>query len=231
MRKNPDGQVELVLENRQLLATFFVIVALCGVFFSLGYIVGRNTLTGAKVAQAAPGTADSANKPSPMPPAVFANETPLSPAPAVNADEQADTTDLNFYESVEEKGADAKLMPPEGSTAVAANTPQHPANSAAPAVPAQPVAAMGRAGQAILAQTGSTPSTTLFAVQVSALTRREDAGSLLSLIKGKNLPVQVVEGPSDKLFRVIVGPYATQKEAEAAKAALEEDGFRPIIKK
>ena len=82
----------------------------------------------------------------------------------------------------------------------------------------------------MVAQPGSTPPA-LFTVQVSALTRREDASSLLSLIKGKNLPVQVVEGSGDRLFHVIIGPYETQKEAEAAKVTLEKDGFRPIIKK
>ena len=74
MKKNPDGQVELVLENRQLLATFFVIVILCGVFFSLGYIVGRNTFSSvAKTAQAAAASPETASKPSPMPPPAVAN--------------------------------------------------------------------------------------------------------------------------------------------------------------
>ncbi len=38
-----DGEKELVLGNRQLLSFFFVVVALCGVFFAIGYIIGRNS--------------------------------------------------------------------------------------------------------------------------------------------------------------------------------------------
>ena len=38
-----DGEKELVLGNKQLISLFFVVVALCGVFFALGYMIGRNT--------------------------------------------------------------------------------------------------------------------------------------------------------------------------------------------
>src|SRR5882757_3904625 len=38
-----DGEKELVLGNKQLISLFFVMVALCGVFFAMGYMIGRNT--------------------------------------------------------------------------------------------------------------------------------------------------------------------------------------------
>jgi len=38
-----DGEKELVLGNKQLISLFFVVVALCGVFFAMGYMIGRNT--------------------------------------------------------------------------------------------------------------------------------------------------------------------------------------------
>jgi len=41
--KNDDGEFELILGNRQLLSVFFIIVILLGVFFTMGYIVGRNS--------------------------------------------------------------------------------------------------------------------------------------------------------------------------------------------
>lgn len=43
MPKNEDGEFELVLGNRQLLSVFFIVVALMGVFFAIGYILGRNS--------------------------------------------------------------------------------------------------------------------------------------------------------------------------------------------
>ncbi len=43
MPKNDEGEFELVLGNKQLLSVFFIVVVLLGVFFTMGYIVGRNT--------------------------------------------------------------------------------------------------------------------------------------------------------------------------------------------
>jgi cell division protein FtsN len=62
-----DGEYELVLGNRQLLSAFFIIVIMFGVFFTMGYVVGRNS--------APPAAASAANT------AVTA-QRPEAPAPA-----------------------------------------------------------------------------------------------------------------------------------------------------
>ena len=211
MKRHSDGQLELVLENRQLLLTFFVIVALCGVFFSLGYIVGRNTLSGSPpVAQASAGTADTGSKPSPMPPPAYSPTAPEPPAAEAAAEQPTPTTDLNFYQSVEEKQPDAKLEPAEPSKPTPPSQPLPASTAQTPPVAEPPAGIM---------------------VQVSALTRREDANALVNLLKEKNLPVLVLSGSSDNLFHVMVGPYTNPKDAERTKAILELDGFRPIVKR
>src|SRR4051812_5543981 len=43
MGKSEDGEFELILGNRQLLSVFFIVVVLLGVFFTMGYIVGRSS--------------------------------------------------------------------------------------------------------------------------------------------------------------------------------------------
>ena len=40
-----NGEHELVFGNKQLLSAFFVVVILLGVFFTMGYFVGKNTAT------------------------------------------------------------------------------------------------------------------------------------------------------------------------------------------
>ena len=219
MGKNPGGQTELVLENRQLLLIFFVIVALCGVFFSLGYIVGRNTFSVvAHATQAVSGGAEAGNKPSPMPPPASSSQNSPNPPEAGAGPEQAGpAADLNFYQSAEGKPPEAKLAPPESPSA----------SSAPPSLP--PSAAPSRPAAAEKPSPAEAPPGIL--VQVSALTRREDAQALVALLKEKKLPVLVTTGPNDTLFHVAVGPYKSDKEAEQAKKVLEEDGFRPIIKK
>lgn len=44
MPKTEDGEYELVLGNRQLLSIFFIVVVLLGIGFTLGYILGRNSV-------------------------------------------------------------------------------------------------------------------------------------------------------------------------------------------
>lgn len=70
MPKNDEGEFELVLGNRQLLSGFFIIVVLFGLFFTMGYIVGRHSFP-------APANTSSAVSQEPVSPA----PTPSAPAP------------------------------------------------------------------------------------------------------------------------------------------------------
>ena len=204
MNKNQDGQVELVLENRQVLLIFFGIVALCGVFFSLGYIIGHNTFSApTAVAQATSPTVEGEQKPSAMPPPAYLEQGQRP------AGESASATDLSFYERVEEKTPQTALLPPDpfsDSSAEALELPEQEGE-----VTLQP------------------PPGIL--VQVSALTRREDAEALVNLLKERNLPVLVTSSSTDPLFHVVVGPYSSELDAEQTRILLEQDGFRPIIKR
>jgi hypothetical protein len=59
MPRNDEGEFELVLGNRQLLSGFFIVVILFGVFFTMGYIVGRHSSPAPLTAAAAPDGAPS----------------------------------------------------------------------------------------------------------------------------------------------------------------------------
>ena len=217
MPKNADRPGELILENRQLLLIFFGIVALCGIFFALGYIVGRNTLSpSATAAPAESGGPGGGGKPSPMPPAAYLNQgqsgTPSAEGPSSSPPE------LNFDQSLGETTPEARLVPPEsGGTPAGAAQPNQPSQQNQPSDSAKPPGVP------------SPPSGIL--VQVSALTRQEDAQALVQLLKEKKLPVLVTSGTGDALFHVVVGPYQTEREAQQVKKTLEEDGFQPIIKR
>lgn len=65
-----DGEKEIVLGNKQLISLFFVVVALCGVFFALGYMMGgtRNKAGTVNPEGSAPTTVTSTISPSPAPP-------------------------------------------------------------------------------------------------------------------------------------------------------------------
>src|ERR1700733_1436818 len=99
--KNEDGEFELVLGNKQLLSMFFVVVILLGVFFVMGYIVGRNS---APLTNAEPSIAHKADA-KPMvvdSPAPKSAETQTAPAPEPSKP----------LETATEKPAETKPAPP-----------------------------------------------------------------------------------------------------------------------
>lgn len=92
MPRNDDGEFELILGNKQLLSVFFIVIILLGVFFTMGYIVGRNSgqLDTAKRATPGEGTAPArTDGQSAMPPAAPTVVEPVTtkpePAPAAEA--------------------------------------------------------------------------------------------------------------------------------------------------
>jgi cell division septation protein DedD len=130
---------------------------------------------------------------------------------------------MSFYKSVEQKQASPDLTPSsDGKT----NTDGKPNTDAAPAnaTPAQAPPAE------------ADPATTLpgsaYFVQVAAVSKQEDADSLVDALKKKEYPAFVAASTSsDKLFRVQLGPFAEVKDAEAMRARLVGDGYSPILKK
>ncbi len=77
-----ENEQELVLGNKQLLSAFFVVVALLGVFFTMGYIIGRNTGGSASSAKETGTSAASLPETSGRPSPVRSLEPETEPVPA-----------------------------------------------------------------------------------------------------------------------------------------------------
>lgn len=71
-----DGEQELVLGNKQLLSAFFIVVVLLGVFFTMGYIIGRNTASLTPKTEPNAATASTVARPDPPPNAVSVRPDP-----------------------------------------------------------------------------------------------------------------------------------------------------------
>jgi cell division septation protein DedD len=70
-----------------------------------------------------------------------------------------------------------------------------------------------------------------YTVQVAAVSKQEDAQSLVSALQKKQYPVFMTNVPSDTLFHVQVGPFNDPKDAEAMRSRLAAEGYDAIVKK
>lgn len=203
-----------MLESRHLVGIFLGVVLLCGVFFTLGYVMGRTQYGGAVRADSAPPIA-MPSKPAPA----KAKETP-PPAPPSN-------TEWDFYPKKEAAHAESA---PKVTTAAPAAIPAVATKSqgAPPVASTKPVAAPVKPPSRY--QPPKLPKGSLV-LQVAALKREGDALKMADEIQQKRYPAFVIMMPSDSLYHVQVGPYTDEKSAEGAKRTLEQIGFKSIIKR
>jgi cell division septation protein DedD len=207
-----DGEKELVLGNKQLISLFFVVVALCGIFFAMGYMIGRNTskpatanLDSGASGTPAPVTADTPRSPDSEPPRETASDVPPSTtAPATDTPPQVSTVPSS---------AAASAPAPAVQTSSSHETPSHEApahETPAHEAPAREAAAVPQPGATYL--------------QVTAL-RRTDADNLVKTLREQNLPAVVAASSKPDLFRVLVGPYHQTADVADAKSRLKSLGF------
>jgi DedD protein len=202
------GGGERVLESRHLVGLFLGVVLLCGVFFTLGYVMGRNQFGGSVHAESTTKNTSSSAK----------SETVEPPA--------ATAPDWDFYDKNKDT---THLEPPAGAvkSPSPASTPAKPtANTSAPAA----TKASANDAKAARLQQPAIPKSAIL-LQVAALRRQSDALEMAEAIQQKRFPCFVATPSSDNYYRVQVGPYQDIASAESAKRSLEQLGFKPIIKR
>jgi DedD protein len=196
MSSAPD--TEITLGTSKLLLLFFGLVALCAVFFGMGYSLGRGS--------SRPGIAEAA-----APPA----GTPVTRANTSRANEAGKQSDLTFYKAVEQKDSNPTLTPATQTNTTSAESGDSNTNKG-PSAP----------------DPASIASGSSYFVQVAAVSKQEDAESLVDALKKKQYPAFTANGSgTDKLYHVQVGPYGDVKDAESMRGKLISDGYNPILKK
>lgn len=224
------GGGDRVLESRHLVGLFLGVVLLCGVFFTLGYVMGRTQYGGA--VHAADGfnsnvpSASVSPKSKSAPAAKNANPAPpdnggwdfydnkksasdhLEPAPAPAPDTAAPAAPATKSPaSVPAVATKSKNAPPPAATKTVAATPKQPTRFQPPALNKNSIV-----------------------LQVAAVKLQRDALEMADAIQQKRFPSFVATSPADSFYHVQVGPYPDMAAAENAKRALEQLGFKPIIK-
>jgi cell division septation protein DedD len=221
------GAGERVLESKHVIGLFLLMLVFSGVFFTLGYVMGRNQYDGqVRAAMNATNKADPSYMPKSDPAA-------KKIAADTNAAEESDpSTDSSspawtFPGTNSSANADPHLDAPPATQAAPIPKATNPKNK----VQTQPVSI-----HAPVKNTKSAVATPLipsgsYVIQVAALLKQDDALAIASGLQKKHYSVYVQTPQKDKYYRVQVGPFKDQKSADAAKKGLEGEGFKAFYVK
>lgn len=217
-KAGPAGGRDMVMESRHLLGVFLGVVVLCGVFFTLGYVMGRTQYDSSVRAAIATKPATPSPAPvNPMPPSGSQATAPIPSAP-----------DWTFPGVAESKKTPEAIRPLEPKPKQASAPPS--AVRSAPASSAVAKPAISRSSSKLLWNQPRIPRGAIL-LQVAALTREGDALALAEALQRKEYPAFVATPGSDNLYRVQVGPYADVQSADIARRSLEREGFKAITKR
>lgn len=213
---------ERVLESKHVIGLFLLMLLFSGVFFTLGYVMGRSQYDG-QVRAATSGM----NK---LESVVFPKSEPQPKKSAAPAPEETDPpTNSNsgwvFPEVNKAPSGEPHLEPPPKPHAPSPPSKTLNAKAKADAIPAPTPVRSGKSAGAPLIPNGA------FVLQVAAFQRQDDALTIAGSLQRKHYAAYVQTPTKDKYYRVQVGPFKDQKSADAAKKGLEGEGFKAFYVK
>jgi hypothetical protein len=228
------GGGDVILESRHLVGLFLMMVVIFGVVFVLGYELGRNQVSGqvrASDATQDENTSTSAGTPSIVPPATSAPvmQPPPATPPATNrtasAPPKAAPNTTNNAGTKNNIAKNGTVQPP----------PKTNSSKSQPAPPASNRTVAPPSNAAKNSPLVSSPNSSLIpkgsvVLQVAALTVESDALKMAQELQKKKFPAFVLAPGADHFYHVQVGPYTDAKAVDKARAALEKEGFKPIVK-
>jgi len=223
------------LSTGHLLFVFLVGVAVCAVFFSLGFLVGYNERSLKEVLVGEP-----VGPPPAVPPIVSTppGGTPNAP-PETLLPPPGTPAGASMVPGPGAGPGGAPLTPEAAKLATtAAPAGATAAPTAPPPTPAPPVAELRKpVATGTTAPGPAVPGGELgvgITLQVAASRSREDADRMVEILKGRGYPVFVVTpeyaNAADNLYRVQVGPFRSMDEAQKVRAKLVEEGLKPFIR-
>jgi DedD protein len=214
----PDQDTEITLGTGKLLGLFFALTAVCGLFFGLGFLLGKSSAPATNASLVQEG----------MPMANGNGSKPSSAHGAAAKPQQGDcpqgqnctpTPEMSFYKSDDPApGTKDTSGPLVQSAAPPTAGPEVKPVSESKALPPPEI------NKPLVPGTG-------YLVQIAAVSKQQDADALVGALRKKQYPVFISNPPGDALFHVQIGPFADMKEAEAMRSKLQGDGYNPILKK
>jgi len=185
MSTDAEAGREILLGNRQLLSIFIIVVILLVAFFTMGYVLGKNTAGN-----------------------ITQESVPAAAAPA--------------------SGFGTAQQPRESPASSTPVTPPHVAQTVVMDAPRAPEPAKPASAATIAASAG--PAAGQVYLQVAAA-KRPDAELVSGVLRKKGFRTLVAPGPTDAVFRVLVGPLEGAAAIAKTRAELETLRFKPILRK
>ncbi len=253
MARTEDGEFELILGNRQLLSVFFIVVVLLGVFFTMGYIVGKNSTAPENYAkQREPIVVDPTN-PTPRNPtgSEASKPSPLEPVPSKPEATKPEITEPKPLPSQSVKNEEAareaarreeqrrqeearleearKREEARKEELARKEKSKKEEKKEPPRKTEEPSRAPVGGAPALLADGSPAPGQQFLQVVAST---RPDCEFIAGVLKRKGLVATVVPGPDSKLFRVVVGPLSDAATISKTRSEIEKAGFQnPYLKR
>ncbi|GAC1702963.1 MAG: hypothetical protein NVS9B4_09640 [Candidatus Acidiferrum sp.] len=220
------GAGDRVLESRHVIGLFMLMLVFSGVFFTLGYVMGRNQYDGQVRASANPGTTPGSEiVVKPDAPAKRGARSAVTPATGPQPDSAVPADSAwEFYNAGKPRETQEQLR--DVATTGAASSAREDSHSTRVA---RASSKSGNRSASRLLNAPLIPGGS-YSLQVAALTKEADALDLANRLQKKKFPAFVLAPQNDKYYRVQVGPYADQKSADAGKKGLEGAGFKAIVK-
>ncbi len=237
MAKNEEGEFELVVGNKQLLSIVFLMIVLFGVFFSLGYLVGKSSAP--ETASTTPAQAKETAAASTAGRPEAAGAAAATPSPTGTPSDQAPGDSDAPLEPGEARVTPGTTPTPTPTATPATATPK-PEPTATPGpvrtptptpAPAKPTPPPPKPVPTAVAA-ASTPLAGQTFLQVAAV-KRPEAEVIVDVLKKKGF--QAVAAPvvpgrgDDSLWRALVGPIKDTGALARARADLQSAGFKEVI--
>ncbi len=206
---------------RHLVLMFLAAVAVCAVFFSLGYVVGYNH-SPSRSGVVTENVSGSGNIPPTVnPPAGDSSESSSGGLTTENVGPGSTSAPPPI-------SAPSQTQEPVAVPTRAEHQPREKAGA-----PRITMKAKASTVKALPAAPSTASSGGHFAVQVMASKTRVDAEHLVKLLKSRGYPVYILTPQQglahDNLYRVQVGPFTTRVAADATRDKLVGEGFRPFV--
>src|SRR6185437_15661351 len=206
MFQTREGEAEILLGNKQIVGIFFILAVLFGVFFTAGYMVGRNS--GEKKAE----------------------DSLVQASPASNSAAAAQTGETHAVPGDAGTGVAETTEAQQAGDGMAATT-ETEAEPAARTETVSPKKGKRQHAEEEDADSGSlmvTPRRGQTYLQVAAVSRPEAEG-VAKVLSKKGFHAHVAPRPGTKLFRVLVGPVRDAGELSSTRDALMHKGFRQVF--